>query len=81
MKLNVISVCSQYTGEELVALDPRAKAQSDFLKLQWEQGQYVRDAEDFLDVLQQSVNENAITVVLDGSDYYYSKTMIAKGWT
>ena len=79
MNTNVISVCSQYTGEELVALDPRAKAQSDFLKLQWEQGQYVSDAEDFLDVLQQSVNENAITVVLDGSDYYYSKTMIAEG--
>ena len=79
MKLNVISVCSQYTGEELVAADSRTKAQSDFLKLQWEQGQFVRDAEDFLDVLQQSVNENSITVVLDGSDYYYSKTMIAEG--
>ncbi len=79
MKLNVISVCSQYAGEELLAASSRAKAQSDFLKLQWEQSQFVRDAEDFLDVLQQSVNHNAITVVVDGSDYYYSKTMIAEG--
>ena len=79
MKLNVISVCSQYTGETLLNASSRVKAQSDFLKLQWEQGAYVRDAESFLDVLQHSVNDNAITVVLDGSDSYYSKIMIAEG--
>ncbi len=79
MKLNVISVCSQYTGETLITASPRAKAQSDFLKLQWEQGAYVQDAENFLDVLQHSVDNNALTVVLDGSEQYYSKTMIAEG--
>lgn len=79
MKLNVMSVCSQYTAEELLASSARAKAQSDFLNLQWEQGAVVHDLEDLLPALQQSVNENAITVVLDGTDGFYSKTMIAEG--
>ena len=79
MKLNVISLYSQYTVEELLASSSRAKAQSDFLNLQWEQGATVHDLEDFLTVLQQSVNENAITVVLDGTDSFYTKAMIAEG--
>lgn len=79
MKLNVISVCTQYTAAELLAHSARARAQSDFLKLQWEQGAAVRDLDGFLDVLQQSVNENPITVILDGSEGFYSKAMIAEG--
>ena len=79
MTLNVISVCSQYGVEELLASAPRAKAQSDFLKLNWSQGAVLRDSEGFLDVLQRSVNENAITVVIDGSQGFYTKAMIAEG--
>ncbi len=79
MKLNVISVCSQCTAEELLSAAPRARAQSDFLKLEWQQGENVRDLDGFLDVLQRSVNENLITVILDGSEGYYTKSMIAEG--
>ncbi len=79
MKLNVLSVCSQYSAEELLASSARAKAQSEFLSLQWEQGAIIRDLEDFLPELQRSVNENAITVVLDGSENFYTKTLIAEG--
>ena len=79
MKLNVISVCSQCTAEELLNASPRARAQSDFLKLEWQHSDTVRDMDGFLDVLQQSVNENPITVILDGSEGYYTKSMIAEG--
>lgn len=79
MKLNVISVCSQYTAEELLAASARAKAQSDFLALQWEQVACITDLEDFLPELQRSVNDTAITVVLDGSDGMASKSLIAEG--
>lgn len=79
MKLNVISVCSQCTAEELLSAAPRARAQSDFLKLEWQQDETVRDLDGFLDVLQRSVNENLLTVILDGSEGYYSKSMIAEG--
>jgi hypothetical protein len=79
VKLNVISVCSQCTAEELLNASPRARAQSDFLKLEWQHSDTVRDMDGFLDVLQQSVNENPITVILDGSEGYYTKSMIAEG--
>ena len=79
MKLNVISVYSQCTAEELLNASPRARAQSDFLKLEWQHSDTVRDMDGFLDVLQQSVNENPITVILDGSEGFYSKAMIAEG--
>lgn len=79
MKLNVISVCSGYTADELLRSFPRTRAQSDFLKLQWQQGSSIQDLENFLDELQRSVNENAVTVVLDGSHGFYTKTMIAEG--
>lgn len=79
MKLNVLSVCSQYSGEELLASSARAKAQSEFLNLQWEQGAFIGQLESFLPELQRSVNENKITVVLDGSENFYTKTLIADG--
>jgi len=79
MKLSVLSVCSQYSVEELLASSARAKAQSEFLNLQWEQTASIRDLEHFLPELQRSVDENAITVVLDGSENFYTKTLIANG--
>ncbi len=79
MKLNVLSVCTQTTVDELLSKSPCAKAQSDFLNLQWLQDSLPLTLDAFLDELQRSVNENSMTVVLDGSDGFYTKAMIAEG--
>ncbi len=79
MTLNVISVCTQTTMEELLSGSPCAKAQSDFLNLQWLENSPPIQLDGFLGQLQRSVNENAMTVVLDGSEGFYTKTMIAEG--
>ena len=79
MKLSVISLCSHHTAETLLAASERSNAQSHFLKLDWRQYAALDDLQQFLPALQKSVNENAVTVVFDGTSAFYTKNLISQG--
>ncbi len=78
MTLNVISLCTSSTIDDLLDGAPCAKAQSDFLDLEWLQTASNLDISEFLDELQNSINSSTITLVLDGSEGFYAKALIAE---